>query len=80
MSLSERLAQRRQGTVARASRGCVTCRWLATLTHDEKQAVESWLSDGDLSMTPLWEDCVSEGLTASLSAFREHVRRCGGAR
>lgn len=74
MSLTERLASRRQHATA-SNRGCATCKWLATRSEQEQADVTAWHAAG-LSLTPLHEECVAEGLSVGLSAFTGHFRRC----
>ncbi|AEJ92221.1 hypothetical protein SEA_YEET_158 [Mycobacterium phage Yeet] len=74
MSLTDRLAARRQHATL-SNQGCATCKWLATRSNQERADIDAWI-DAGLSLTPLHEECVAEGLPVGLSAFTGHVRKC----
>lgn len=74
MSLTERLAERRQHATL-SNRGCATCKWLATRSEQERLDINAWIDSG-LSLTPLYEECAADGLPIRQSAFEGHVRRC----
>lgn len=73
MSLTERLAAR-QPHATLSNSGCASCKWLATRSETERAGVKAWIDSG-LSLTPLHEECVAEGLPVGLSAFTTHVRK-----
>ncbi|WPH57814.1 hypothetical protein [Mycobacterium phage WXIN] len=74
MSLTERLAARRQYSTL-SNRGCATCKWLATRSEEEQAEIAAWVESG-ISLNPLHEECVIDGLPVGLSAFTGHFRRC----
>lgn len=78
MSLSDRLAQVKQPTVA--NRGCRTCKWLNGLSEKDRHAIDEWIQAGH-SLQHLYRLCSSDPenpVTISLAAFRNHFRDCKG--
>lgn len=73
MSLSKRLSS----VVPLASNhGCRTCNYLTTLSKEDRQAFDDWLSSGN-SATQLWEICCADDenrLDVTISGFRNHMK------
>lgn len=75
MSISDRLS----GTPKKkANRGCLTCKWLETLSEDDRQAIDNWLNNG-WSMrqlhTVLFTD-PENPIPVGLTAYRNHLQDC----
>lgn len=76
MALADRLAVVK-AQPGRAN-GCATCRWIATLTAEDRAAFYRWVDDG-LSGTQLWEIASTDPdnpLTVQVSQMRNHLRTC----
>jgi len=71
------LANRLSAVVpARSNRGCVTCKYVETLSTRDKIAWDEWISEGR-SLLQLWEIACSDTdnpLKVSISGMRYHVR------
>lgn len=72
--LATRLAARKADALP-SGKGCQTCKWLASRSEEDRADITAWL-DAGLSATPLWEECVADGLPVKLSSFRGHLRHC----
>lgn len=75
MALKDRLAN---ASAKLSNKGCLTCRWLQTLSSEDRDAFNEWLDDGK-SMRQLWEVCYSDAenpIPIKLGAFQDHVRNC----
>ena len=73
MGLSERITNAIPNYVPD---GCVTCKWLETVSPADRAAFSAWIADKK-SKSQLWELCSTDPdnpLTVSLSGFRLHLR------
>lgn len=73
MGLSERIQDAKPNFVPQ---GCVTCKWLDTVTPADRAAIDRWITEGK-SKSQLWELCTTDPdnpLDISLSGFRLHLR------
>lgn len=70
MSLASRLGSVQ---VTPTNHGCRTCRYLLTLSHEDRTAFDDWMAAGH-SATQLWEICLTEGLEISYTGFLHHRR------
>ena len=71
--LSKRLKEIKPNT-----KGCVTCIWLLTLNKEDAESFGEWVAD-EKSRNQLYSVCVTDPdnpLVVSLSAFKNHFKRC----
>lgn len=74
MVLSERLSQAARRP---QNRGCVTCKWLAEITAEDRAAIESWLNNG-WSARQLHRLLITDPdrpLPVGETAFKNHLSR-----
>lgn len=67
MSLIDELEKEKQAHC------CKTAEFLDTLSDDERATFTQWLED-EKPMVALYRACVRLGLSAGLTAFKEHVQ------
>jgi hypothetical protein len=60
----------------RSNRGCVTCKYLKTLSPKDVEAWNQWIAD-NRSLVQLWEVACADPdnpLTVSITAVRHHIQ------
>ena len=60
----------------RSNRGCVTCKYLKTLSPKDLEAWNQWIAD-NRSLVQLWEVACADPdnpLTVSITAVRHHIQ------
>jgi len=77
MGLAERIVEEGESLAGR--RGCASCAWYASLNKGDRQAFDTWVTDGK-SVRGLWKMCSAEGLPVTCSPFRDHVANHHGVR
>ena len=73
MSLANRLSA---VVPSRSNRGCVTCKYLKTLSSQDLAAWNEWI-DEKRSLAQLWEVACNDPenpLTVSITAVRHHIQ------
>ena len=73
MSLANRLSA---VVPSRSNRGCVTCKYLKTLSPKDLDAWNSWIAE-KRSLVQLWEVACADTenpLTVSITAVRHHIQ------
>jgi hypothetical protein len=72
MSLADRL----EASTSPYSRntGCQTCRFLATLTQRDRDAIAEWAAAGK-NMAQLYRECRADGLDVQYRNFKWHFDR-----
>lgn len=73
MSLAQRLSSVNPN---RSNRGCVTCRWLETLSATDRAAWDAWFEEGK-SLYQLWEIASNDPdnpLPVSITGLRHHAK------
>ena len=61
------------GPPASKRQGCLVCDWLASISQEDRDAIDAALASGQWKIQPLYKVLREQGLGVSDHTFRSHI-------